>query len=137
MIEGLVITERVEFIVPGTFILMILIAFYGPNAYLLGNIKLTLWHFQEIKDIQKLLEILSLLLAIDFTSFIINASLLWVKLKVNAFIVLQKVQSKLWIYMAIIECCLFWEVCLCNLLCFKYKAYIISYMLFKFEIKFK
>ena len=120
MIERLVITERVEFIVPGTFILMILIAFYGPNAHLLGNIKLTLWHFQEIKDIQKLLEILSLLLAIDFTSFILNALLLWVKLKVNAFIVLQKVQSKLWIFMALIECCLFWEVCLCNLLCFKY-----------------
>ena len=33
-------TERIEFIVPLTYMVMLLMAYYGPNADILGNVKL-------------------------------------------------------------------------------------------------
>ena len=45
-IQGLISTERVEFIVPLTYMIMLLMAYYGPNADIIGNVKLQMWHFQ-------------------------------------------------------------------------------------------
>ena len=40
--EELTLTERIETLVPLTYMLCFAIAFYGPNAEILGNIRLTL-----------------------------------------------------------------------------------------------
>ena len=41
-------TERIESVIPFTYLLTFLMAYYGPNAEILGNIKLTIWpHIQN------------------------------------------------------------------------------------------
>ena len=104
-------TERIETIIPLTYILLTLMAFYGPNAEILGNIKLTVWHYQTpIEDIEIFISNVGLLLLIDLLSFIINGTLLWKFCKINVLKILQQLQNDFWLYMAIIEAVIFCEV---------------------------
>ena len=104
-------TERIEFIVPLTYMVMLLMAYYGPNADILGNVKLKIWHFQTpIKDINDFVITLGFMLAIDLFSFIINSSLLWKVCNVNAFKVLKTLQQNHWYMMFVAETYLLFEV---------------------------
>ena len=110
-VQELILTERIEFIVPLTYMAMMLMAYYGPNADILGNVKLNVWHFQApIDDINTFVKTLSLLFSIDFLSFIINAILLWKTCKINALAVLQNLQKKYGYLMFVSETYLLFEV---------------------------
>ena len=45
-VQDLVLSERIETVIPLTYILCFLSAYYGPNASVLCGIKLTIWHHQ-------------------------------------------------------------------------------------------
>ena len=104
-IQGLVATERIETLIPLTYIAIILMAYYGPNAEILGTIKLTIWHYQSAigDDIVAFVSNIALLFGIDFFSFILNGIFLAIFCKVNVLKVLQKHQSQYWTVMAIVE----------------------------------
>ena len=55
-LDQLVLTERIETVIPLLFISTFLMAFYGPNAELIGNVKLTLWQYEAVTDINVFLE---------------------------------------------------------------------------------
>ena len=96
---------------PLTYMALILMAYFGPNAGLLGNIKLRLWHYQKpIPDINAFVMNVSLFLVVDILSFVINGCLLWHFCKVNAIKQLQKVQKDFWIVFGIAEAFLLMEV---------------------------
>ena len=46
-VQYLIGGERVETIVPLTYLFIILMAYYGPQANNLGSIKLIIWHYQS------------------------------------------------------------------------------------------
>ena len=86
-------------------------AYFGPNAELLGNIKLRLWHYQKpIPDINAFVMNVSLFLIVDILSFVINGCLLWHFCKVNVIKLLQKLQKDFWIVFGIAEAFLLMEV---------------------------
>ena len=103
-------TERVEIVVPIIYISTFIMSFYGPNAKILGNIKLTLWHYQEVTDGVSYIGKLLLLFAIDLCSAIVNGILLWTTCKINIFKTLQMIQKELWLIMAIQEALVMMEV---------------------------
>ena len=109
-LEELIMTERIESVIPFTYLLTFLMAYYGPNAEILGNIKLTIWQYQSVADIEDYIKNLLKLLVIDFLSFATNGILLWITCKINVFKVLQKVQAQFWLIMTIQEAFLFFEV---------------------------
>ena len=109
-LEELIMTERIESVIPFTYLLTFLMANYGPNAEILGNIKLTIWQYQSVADIEDYVKNLLKLLVIDFLSFATNGILLWITCKINVFKVLQKVQAQFWLIMTIQEAFLFFEV---------------------------
>ena len=80
-------------------------AYYGPNAEILGTIKLTIWHYQSAigNDIVAFVSNIAILFGIDFFSFILNGIFLAIFCKVNVLKVLQKHQSQYWTVMAIVE----------------------------------
>ena len=87
-----------------TYLILIIMAYYGPNAELLGNIKLSIWQFERpILDIETYVSKVSLLMTIDVLSFIINGGMLWYSCKVNIFNTMKKVQKYFWIVFAITE----------------------------------
>ena len=109
-IEELVLSERIETVVPITYVLCFLMAYYGPNAEVLCGFKLTLWHHQAVTDVEKSLKTLGLLISIDFMSGVINGTILWTVCKINIFKILQKIQNEYWLIMAVQEAYLFWAV---------------------------
>ena len=78
-----------------TYMTLIVMAYYGPNAEILGNIKLNIWQFNRpIADI----------------SLIINGILLWQFCKINILKILKKLQQKYWFIFAIAEAYVMMEV---------------------------
>ena len=77
-----------------------LMAYYGPNAENLGNIKLNIWHMQtKIEHIENFVFNLCLLFLIDMLSFIINSILIWKFCKMNVLNVLHNIQQTCWFFM--------------------------------------
>ena len=109
----LVLSERKSFMTM-TYIVLIMIAYFGPNAQHLGNIQLEIWHFEKsIKDIYLYAKKVSLLLAVDFLSFIINGILLAYFSGINLLKVMKELQQDFWIVFAIGEGFVLMEVHLC------------------------
>ena len=101
MIAELTLTERIETLVPLTYILCYAIAYYGPNAEILGSVKLDLWQFKPILDFDKYMTSLFMLFSVDFLSLIMNGIILWTTCNINMFKVFQKIQSDFWLIMAV------------------------------------
>ena len=110
-IKELVLTERIEAIIPLTYILLTLMAYHGPNAEIMGNIKLKIWQYQTpIENMEDFIFNIGLLLVIDFLSFIIIGILFWKFCNTNVLSILQELQNDFWFYMAMIEAIIFCEV---------------------------
>ena len=111
-IKELVVRERIESTIPLTYLICFLMAYYGPNAEFLGNIKLTIWQYQAVSDAQLYKNIQSLLImfGIDLLSGIINGILLWKACNINVFRVMQKVQKEFWLIMGVQEAFFFVQV---------------------------
>ena len=85
MVEELVITERIETLVPLTYIMCFAIAYYGPNAEILGSVKLDLWHYKPILDFGNYMQNLFMLFSVDFMSLIMNGIILQTTCNINIF----------------------------------------------------
>ena len=96
---------------PLTYIALILMAYFGPNAKVLGNIQLTVWHFETpIEDINDYITNVCLLLGMDFLSFVVNGIILWYFAKINVLDVLKKLQRDFWFIFASCEAFFLMEV---------------------------
>ena len=107
----LVLTERTEAVIPFVYMITLLMAFYGPNADILGSIKLEIWHYQTIMDdIGAALFNIGLLWIADLMSLVGTTILMWKFCDTNVFKVLLKLQKKFWFQMAVCEGLLMVEV---------------------------
>ena len=101
MIEELTLTERIETLVPLTYMMCFAIAYYGPNAEVLGSVKLDLWQFKPILDIDNYMTSLFMLFSVDFLSLIMNGIVLWTTCNINIFKIFRRIQSEFWLIMAV------------------------------------
>ena len=93
------------------YMALMLMAYYGPNAELLGSVKLTIWHYKtSITDINEFITNLSLLLVIDVLSFVINGILLWKYCNTNVLKVMKNQQKEFGYVMFVMESYLLTEV---------------------------
>ena len=87
-----------------TYLILVIMAFYGPNAEIIGNIKAQIWQFQRpIADIEAYATNVIILLAVDLSSLLINGILLWHFCKINVLKSLVKLQKQLWVLFAFAE----------------------------------
>ena len=78
-VEHLILTERIEAIIPLTYVAIMAMAYYGPNAEIMGSVKLQIWHHDNIiQDFGAFATNILILFAMDFMSFMVNADG-WVK----------------------------------------------------------
>ena len=136
-VMALVLAER-KSINTLSYLLLIIMAFFGPNAELLGNIKLQIWQFQRpIQEINAYVMRVSLLMLVDLFSLFVNGILIWRICQVNAFRVFQKLQKSFWYLFAVAEAYVILEVSIQSILfssSFNYLgiSYVISYFLISF-----
>ena len=87
-----------------TYIFLILMAYFGPNAKNLGNIQLEIWHFKRpIEDIYLYTMNVTLMLGMEFLSSLFNGVLLAYFSNINVLKVMKSLQKDFWIVFAIAE----------------------------------
>ena len=102
-IKALVISERKSFM-PFTYIALIMMAYFGPNATNLASIQLEVWHFEKsIEDIYLYVLKVVPLLAVDFFTFAVNGLVLAYFSEINLLKVMKTIQKEFWIVFAIAE----------------------------------
>jgi hypothetical protein len=97
----LILIETLEVVVPLAYLLTVLVAYYGPNAGILGNIRNNLWQYKAIVDIEKLVLAVLLMFVIDLCSAIIAGIALWKICSVHILREACKVMDDYWIIIAI------------------------------------
>ena len=86
-------------------------AFFGPNAEILGNIKLSIWQFETpIQDIQSYVYNIGVWLIVDLASLVANGIVIWYFCKINILNVMKKMQEGYWALFALAEAYLMMEV---------------------------
>ena len=102
-VSKLVLSER-KSINTLTYMTLIMMSYFGPNANLLGNIKLEIWHFNRpITDIESYVFKGCLLMGVDILSLVINGIVIWHFCRVNVLEKLKDVQNNFWHLFAIAE----------------------------------
>ena len=109
--EYLILSERIETFVPLSYIAIMSMAFFGPNADIMGSVKLQIWHHQNvIEDFEAFATNIAVLFTVDFLSFIINGLLVWKFCNINPLRVLLDIQKRYWFIMVFSEAYLLSEV---------------------------
>jgi hypothetical protein len=75
--------ETVEILAPLTFAITFLIAYYGPNATILGNIRNSDFGNQEVKDVEGFVRELMIMFFVDCGSLIISGAIFWKVASIN------------------------------------------------------
>ena len=95
-IHELVLTERIETVIPLTYMAIVAMSYFSPNAPLMMGMKLTIWHNVAIDDLAGMMYNLGLLFVVDLSSFVLNGILLRWMCKINIINHLIKVQKQFW-----------------------------------------
>ena len=84
-VQDLVLAEVTEITIPMLFTICFMLAYFGPNAEVLGNIKNSYFHYSAVVDIWASFRMLLIIMAIDASLLIVNFSTIYKFAKVNIF----------------------------------------------------
>ena len=107
---ALIINESVEILMPVAYVVTLLMAYYGPNAEILGNIKNSEWQYMAIEDIGSSMKWMGLLFSVDIVSAVICIGLIYCFCKINILKMYLQIQNQLWYILAIEEAYILTEV---------------------------
>ena len=94
LIQEIVMAGMIEFIVPLGYLLCLLMAYFGPNATVIGNIKNSYWHFTAVEDIYHTIIYLCTFFFIDLLSLVLCATILWKRFKISLYKVYTALQKE-------------------------------------------
>ena len=97
---AIVLAELTEGVTPLAYAMTFAMAYYGPNAHILGNVKNNYWGYEEVKDISYIFQMLFLLFAVDTASLFFNAFWLWTRVKINLFHEFSWILGNYWFFIA-------------------------------------
>ena len=99
LIAEVVLNETIEIIVPLAYIGSFLMAYYGPNSEILGDIGCTIWKYEKVDGLHSLIGVMSMA-AVDFGSVILAGGLFWICCRINIFEEYCKTIRKYWMHVA-------------------------------------
>ena len=102
-ILALVLKEKVDYIVPLTYTICLVVAYLGPNAWIIGNVYNESWHFGRLEDFFETVKIMGIFFALDFISIVVWSILLKLFCRISYYHSLLSMQKKYWLFMAIHE----------------------------------
>ena len=115
-LQELVVNEKVVCIVPLAYCICATVAYWGPNAWIIGNIYNSSWHFGKVEKFIEPVKIMGLLFAIDIISIASWAIILKFFCKISYYNGFMCLQKKLWLFMAVHEAYSLNEVTILNTL---------------------
>ena len=99
-LDELILNETMEIIVPLAFVCSFAVAYYGPNANILGDVGSDYWQYTRVEDPMDLFRPLLLMTFIDSCSIAVSIILLWKFNRVNFLYAGYKLMKKYWFLIA-------------------------------------
>ena len=93
LLQELAIAEMVEFVVPLVYLICFCIAYFGPNAKLIGNVSNDYWQYVKVKDFGHTITNVCAFFIIDLLSGVSCSIVLFIFCKISlmrVFIALQR-----------------------------------------------
>ena len=87
------VVEIVEFMVPLCYLICFSVAYYGPNANLIGNVRSSQWQFVAVEDFEHTVGFIVLFFLVDLGSIVLSTLILWTFFRIklwNVYILVQK-----------------------------------------------
>ena len=75
-LQTLSLIEIIEIMIPISYIMTFLIAYYGPNSHIFGNIRNDYWQYKPVENVENLVVTVLSLFMVDISSGIFGALLL-------------------------------------------------------------
>ena len=97
----LIVNETVEAVVPLSYAIGFALAFYGPNAKLIGNVRGSHFGLKEVEDVQHLYLVLFQMFGIDACAMILSSIALWIFCQINLIQEFCNVIKKYWMILDI------------------------------------
>ena len=85
LLQELVISEMVEVMIPITYLLTFIVAYHGPNAELIGNVRNGYWQYTKTEDVKHTIEYVFMFFLVDVCSLLVSAALLWCFCRINLY----------------------------------------------------
>ena len=101
LVSKLILIELLEVLVPVSYIITVLIAYYGPNAEILGNIRNDYWQYESIEDIWEIVKVVLMMFIFDGCSAIIAGFMLWRVCSIDVLRKTSKLIGDLWPIIAV------------------------------------
>ena len=98
---NLVLVELCEGLVPLAYALSFSMAYYGPNAELLGNVKSEYWQYEAVEDVSGTFLVMLWLFVMGIVCLALSSSILWIFSRVNLFKEFGSVLKKYWFILAV------------------------------------
>ena len=95
-VVDLVLTELCEGLIHLAYIIGFVMAYYGPNAKLIGNVGNGYWHYQAVDDVSHTFRVMFGLFAMDLICLLLNSIIVWTKCHINIFQEFCYVLQKYW-----------------------------------------
>ena len=90
MMVKLMLNETIEFLVPICYVVAISIAYYGPNADIIGNIQNDYWQYEKIDSLPRYLIGILFMTPVDLLSAVMSLILMWRFSGINGLVFLKK-----------------------------------------------
>ena len=94
LLQNLASTEMIEVLASLTFMLSLIVAYFGPNASLIGNVGSSLFHYRKIVDIGHTVANMFSLFLTEFSSIILTGAILKIFSNINLISVFIVVESE-------------------------------------------
>ena len=83
LLQELVINEMIELVLPLGYFATLLIAFFGPNSELIGNVGSDYWQYTPIEDLDHTITCILMFFFVDLGSLFASEILLWTFCKIK------------------------------------------------------
>ena len=86
VLKCLALKEFLELIVPTAYVCSFVIAYYGPNAHLIGNVKNDYWQFEKVNNLENKFENVLTLIVIESFRGLVFGLILWYFCRLNMYL---------------------------------------------------
>ena len=94
LLQEVMINEWVELVIPLAYLVFLMMAYYGPNNELIGDIGNSYWQYIEIENMEQPIMYLSAFFFVDLVSLLTSGTLLWFFCKINMYIAFAELQKE-------------------------------------------
>ena len=94
LLQDLALSELVEAYVPLSYVMVLFVAYHGPNGHIYGNILNSYWTYDAIDNINDTIASVITLFLVDFCSTLCATTILWFSCGIKFWKILTEIEKE-------------------------------------------